>query len=113
MKRSEFIKQSAIAGAALSISPSISLMGMIQSSPIKVGIIGLDTSHAPAFAKIFNSENPSPDFQGFRVVAAYPQGSADIESSASRIPKYTEEVKGYGVEISGSIGDMLKLVDVV
>jgi predicted dehydrogenase len=113
MKRSEFIKQSAIAGAALSISPSISLMGMIQSSPIKVGIIGLDTSHAPAFAKIFNSENPSPDFQGFRVVAAYPRGSADIESSASRIPKYTEEVKGYGVEISGSIGDMLKLVDVV
>jgi hypothetical protein len=84
-----------------------------QSAPIKVGIIGLDTSHAPAFTKIFNVENSKPEFQGFKVVAAYPHGSKDIESSVTRIPKYTEEVKGMGVQISDSIASLLKMVDVV
>lgn len=113
MKRREFVRQSMTAGAAFGLSTSLPLNAMIQASPVKVGIVGLDTSHAPAFAKIFNSENPPPEFRGLKVVAAYPKGSADIESSASRIPKYTEEVRGYGVEISASIADMLKLVDVV
>ena len=31
------------------------------------------------------------------VVAAYPHGSADIESSVSRIPKYTAQMQEMGV----------------
>ncbi|MEO5600591.1 MAG: Gfo/Idh/MocA family oxidoreductase [Cyclobacteriaceae bacterium] len=112
MNRRKFVKQTAIAGTTLGIlSPSI-LSGM-QTSVIKIGIIGLDTSHATAFAKIFNAADSPKEFQGFRVVAAYPKGSADIESSVSRIPKYTEEVKGYGVEIVDSVKSLLKMVDVV
>jgi predicted dehydrogenase len=112
MNRRKFFTQTAMAGTTLGVlSPSI-LMGM-QAKPIRIGIIGLDTSHAPAFAKLFNAENTGNAFEGFRVVAAYPKGSADIESSASRIPKYTEEVKGYGVEISDSIKSLLNAVDVV
>ncbi len=112
MNRRRFISQTAMAGTALGLSfPSI-LKGH-PSSLIKIGIIGLDTSHAPAFAKIFNAEDPQKDFEGFRVVAAYPQGSADIESSVKRIPEYTQEVKEYFVEIVDSIKELLKMVDVV
>jgi predicted dehydrogenase len=112
MNRRKFLTQSIAGGTALGITTSPSAFG-IQSTPIKIGIIGLDTSHAPAFAKIFNTENANPAFKGFRVVAAYPYGSKDIESSASRIPKYTDEVKAFGVQIVSSISDLLKLVDVV
>lgn len=81
---------------------------------MKLGIIGLDTSHVPAFTKEFHREPVSdPALAGFRVVAAYPYGSADIESSASRIPKYTSEMKEMGVEITESIGDLLSKVDAV
>jgi predicted dehydrogenase len=40
-------------------------------------------------------------------------GSKDIESSASRIPQYTEEMKALGVEIVESIAELLKKVDCV
>ena len=79
----------------------------------RVGIIGLDTSHSIAFTKMLNADEPDPRFAGFRVVAAYPHGSPDIESSKSRIPKYTEEVKKWGVEITDSIEGLLQKVDVV
>lgn len=80
---------------------------------LRVGIIGLDTSHAPAFAKILNDPNAESDVAGCKVVAAYPHGSPDIESSTSRIPKYTEQLKGMGVEISDSIESLLTKVDCV
>ncbi|MEZ6116767.1 MAG: Gfo/Idh/MocA family oxidoreductase [Pirellulaceae bacterium] len=78
----------------------------------KLGIIGLDTSHATAFTKLFNTAEGKPEaLQGFQVVAAYPQGSPDIESSTSRVPKYTEEVQKMGVQIVDSIPALLELVD--
>jgi hypothetical protein len=83
---------------------------VLAPTPIKIGIIGLDTSHSPAFAKYFNVTDTSGNF---RVVAAYPHGSKDIESSVSRIPKYTEEVKALGVTIVESIKQLLEMVDVV
>ena len=81
------------------------------AEPIKVGIIGLDTSHAPAFTKLLNDPDAKPDVAGFRVVAAYPQGSRDIQSSVKRVPQYTAEVKKLGVEIVDSIDALLAKVD--
>jgi hypothetical protein len=80
---------------------------------LKIGVIGLDTSHAIAFTKELNSASAPPELANCRVIAAYPKGSADIESSASRIPKYTEDVKQLDVEIVGSIDELLKRVDFV
>ncbi len=81
---------------------------------LRVGVIGLDTSHVLAFTKAFQQAKPDdPDLSGFDVVAAYPFGSADIESSASRIPKYTEDMKALGVEIVESIDQLLPKVDCV
>lgn len=83
------------------------------AAPIRVGVIGLDTSHAPAFIKMLNDPKAALDVAGFRVVAAYPQGSKDIQSSVKRVPEYTKQVKALGVEIVDSIDELLKRVDVV
>src|SRR6185295_3189468 len=81
---------------------------------IKIGIIGLDTSHVPAFTKLFNT-NPknNPDIAGFRVVAAYPGGSSDVEASYSRVKGFTEDLRKMDVEIVNSIAALLPKVDVV
>ena len=83
-----------------------------ESETLRVGIIGLDTSHVPNFTKSINAEPADPAMYNCRVVAAYPYGSKDIESSASRIPKYTAEVKALGLEVVDSIDDLLSKVDV-
>jgi predicted dehydrogenase len=112
--RRSFIKKSTALGAAASLSSlPFSIFGNTQATPIKIGIIGLDTSHAPAFTKLFNAENPKLELSGFKVVAAYPYGSRTIKSSTDRIPGYIEQVKEWGVEIVDSIETLLQKVDVV
>ena len=115
MERRTFIKNGTLAGAGIMTSGMS--FGNTVNNPVqpgrRVGIIGLDTSHATAFTKSLNQEGASPDFGGYRVVAAYPQGSKDIESSTSRVPGYIEEVKKYGVEIVNTIPELLNKVDVV
>jgi hypothetical protein len=76
-------------------------------------VIGLDTSHVVAFTKSFNEEPANPAMQNCRVVAAYPYGSRTIESSYSRIPGYTSQLKEMGVKIVDSIDDLLEQVDCV
>jgi hypothetical protein len=78
---------------------------------IRVGMIGLDTSHAAAFTTILhNPENNYP----VRVVAAVPQASPDIESSISRLDGYVKKLsEEFGVKMMDSIEAMLPLVDVV
>ena len=112
--RRKFIKQSAMAGTILGLQ---SFDGHLFSKPpeevIKIGIIGLDTSHSPAFAEFFNGGSTEPGLSGFKVVAAYPYGSKDIKSSFETIPEYTEKVKSMGVEVVDSIKALLKKVDAV
>jgi len=80
----------------------------------RIGIIGLDTSHAPAFTRTFNARDASAeDYRGFRVVASYPQGSRDIESSTSRVPGYIQDMREMNVAIVDSIPALLKQVDFV
>lgn len=85
--------------------------------PLRAGIIGLDTSHVLAFTQTLNKGPKNPEdvakVAGVTVVAAYPQGSKDIEGSTKRVPEYTEKVKAMGVEIVDSIEELVKRVDVV
>jgi len=80
---------------------------------MRLGMIGLDTSHAPAFAKLFNDDKNSQEYGGMRLVAAFPGGSADIESSHSRVAGYTQELKALNVEIVGSVEELVGKVDAV
>ena len=103
---------------ALNVFASAANTGTQASkTPIRIGIIGLDTSHAIAFTSTLNKGTKKTEdaqkVEGFKVVAAYPQGSRDIESSTKRVPEYTEKVKSMGVEIVDSIDALLPLVDAV
>jgi len=80
---------------------------------IRAGIIGLDTSHAVAFTKVLNASPQRPEVMGVRVVAAYAQGSKDIESSTSRVPEYSKTVQELGVELVPTIDALLEKVDVI
>jgi len=88
-----------------------------EEAPKKIGIIGLDTSHVVAFTTVLNKgpKNPADaaKFAGFRVTAAFAQGSKDIEESTKRVPEYTEKLKGMGVEIVDSIEKLCAQVDFV
>ena len=80
---------------------------------VRVGIIGLDTSHAIAFTQALNGTNKQPAHAGFRISAIYPPGSKDIPSSTNRVAKYLETVKPYNVEIVSSIDKLLTQCDAV
>lgn len=86
----------------------------VPTQIIRLGIIGLDTSHAPAIIKTFNNPQPANEsLVGFRVVAAYPFGSQTIQSSADRIPQYTADARAQGLEIVDSLDELLSKVDCV
>ncbi len=97
----------------LGCSALISMAANTQAEEIRVGIIGLDTSHCVAFAKLMNGDSSASPLGECRVVCAYPQGSKDIESSVSRVPGYTAEMRDLGVEIVDSIDDLVAQVDAV
>lgn len=70
---------------------------------LKVGMIGLDTSHVVAFAELLNNPHNEYHVAGGRVSIAFPGGSHDMEISSSRIHDYTETLSAdFGVEIVGS-----------
>jgi predicted dehydrogenase len=113
--RRKFIKTSAITGIGLGMAGSILPLFSkgFSVSGKRVGIIGLDTSHSIAFIKEMNSANPSPEYAGYKVIAAYPKGSTDIESSTKRVPGYIDQAKKMGVEIVDSIPSLLEKVDFI
>jgi hypothetical protein len=84
------------------------------SAQIRVGIIGTDTSHVPAFTRTLNDASAPDHVPGARVVAAYKGGSPDIESSRTRVDKFAEEVRTkWNVEIVPDIETLCRKVDAV
>jgi hypothetical protein len=81
---------------------------------IRVGLIGLDTSHAGAFTQLLNDATIPDHVPGARVVAAFKGGSPDIEASATRIEKFTAEIRDvWKIELVDSIEELLRRVDAV
>lgn len=80
-----------------------------QGEVIRLGIIGLDTSHVIAFTSYLN--NPKND-TGCRVVAGYPGGSPDMPASADRVENFTRQLREkYALEIVGSVEELCTKVD--
>ena len=86
---------------------------MADEPQLRIGMIGLDTSHVPAFAKILNDPNAQEPFKGAKVVAAFPAGSPDFPASRDRIAGFTKQISDMGIEIVGSINELLPKVDAV
>lgn len=90
------------------------LLAAPQDEPIKVGIVGLDTSHVTAFTALLNDPKNPNHIPGAKVVAAFKGGSPDIESSASRVEGFTKTLQEkWGVEIVDSIEKLCEKVDAV
>jgi len=77
ISRGEFVNTSATAGLGFGLAGSVSSVyrNNIIAEGKRIGIIGLDGSHAVAFTKVFNDPAASPEYLGYKVVAAYPKGS--------------------------------------
>ena len=79
----------------------------------RVGIIGLDTSHSVAFAQLFNEPDAPAALGGFKVVAAFPEGSRAITSVIKNIPANIKKLEGLGITMVESIERLLAVCDVV
>jgi predicted dehydrogenase len=85
-----------------------------QAADLRLGMIGLDTSHVTAFTALLNETNNKNYIPGAKVVAAFKGGSADIESSRSRVDGYTKTLaEKYKVEIVPTIEELCTKVDAV
>jgi hypothetical protein len=94
------------------VSAGITNAMAADSASLRAGMIGLDTSHVPAFAKIFNNAKATDELAGIKVVAGYP-GGTDIPASRDRVKGFTEQLRGMGIEIVDTIPQLLDKVDVV
>jgi len=84
------------------------------AADLRLGLIGLDTSHVTAFTEILNNPAAKDHVPGARVVAAFKGGSPDIDSSWSRVEEYTKTLQDkYGVKIYDSIEELCRNVDAV
>ncbi len=93
---------------------TLALILALQDPVIRVGIIGTDTSHVPAFTKLLNDEKGKDHIPGCKVVAAFKGGSPDIPSSANRVEGFAKDLQEkWGVEIVDSIPALCAKVDVV
>ncbi len=97
----------------VAMSLSAAVVRAEDKRPLRAGIIGLDTSHATAFAKLFNDPKAAGDIADVKVVAAFPGGSPDIPSSHNRIDDFTKQFTAMNITIVDSIPKLLEQVDVV
>jgi len=80
-----------------------------EEKVMRLGMIGLDTSHVIAFTNIIN--DPKNNY-GCKVVVGYPGGSPDMPASADRVEKFTKQLRDqFGLEIVDSIDELCRKVD--
>lgn len=85
-----------------------------MTKEVRVGLIGLDTSHVTAFTRLLNDPEDPHHIPGGRVVAAFPGGSADFELSISRVGGFTKQLRDdYSIEILDSPEAVAERVDIV
>ena len=82
--------------------------------PLKLGIIGLDTSHVIQFTSLLNEANRKEHVAGAIVVAAYKGGSPTVAESRDRIERFTSEATTkYNVKLVNTIPELCSMVDAV
>lgn len=85
-----------------------------HAAELRLGIIGCDTSHVPAFTEVLNNPQAKGHVPGARVVAAFKGGSPDIPSSASRVEEFARKLREqYGVIFYDTIEALCTNVDAV
>lgn len=82
--------------------------------PIRIALIGLDTSHVRHFTRLLNDAADPDHVSGCRVVAGFAGGSPDFGPSIRRVERFTAELRDMrAVEIVASVSDLRGKCDAV
>jgi predicted dehydrogenase len=85
---------------------------MNAPSTLKLGLVGLDTSHVTAFTQLLHDASSPHHVPGARVVSALPGGSPDFPLSFSRVESFTRQLRDeYGVRIATSLEEVGEACD--
>lgn len=79
---------------------------------MRVGMIGLDTSHVIEFTKIFQDHRGDAHLADIQIVAGFPAGT-ELPISRDRVGEFTAQLASWGVEMVDSIPALLDRVDAV
>jgi predicted dehydrogenase len=86
----------------------------LWAAELRLGMIGLDTSHAIEFTRLLNQPDHKDHVPGGRVVAAVKAGSPDLEASWSRVEGYSRQLQDqFKVRLVPSIQELCQQVDAV
>jgi Oxidoreductase family, NAD-binding Rossmann fold len=99
----------------LPITVALGIMPVLaQAAELRLGMIGLDTSHVVAFTELLNDPAAKGRVAGGKVVAGFKGGSPDIPSSIERVEGYTATLRDkFGVKICDTIEEVCAEVDAV
>ena len=85
-----------------------------RAADLRVGMIGLDTSHVVQYLNHLNDPKHKDYVPGAKIVAGFKGGSPDVESSRSRVDGFTKTaVEKFGVKMYDSIEELSKNVDAI
>ena len=85
-----------------------------RAADLRVGLIGLDTSHVIAFTKALNDPANKDHVPGAKVVAVFKGGSPDIAASATRVDGFTAELlKDPNIKLYATIAELARNVDAI
>jgi len=68
-------------------------LSRMKNKTYRIGLLGLDTSHASTISGLINDPYNPLFIPGAEVVGAYPGGSPDMAISASRVDGFTNELR--------------------
>lgn len=86
----------------------------MMSTELKIGMVGLDTSHCEAFAKILHDEAYEYHLPGAQIVGIYPGGSAQFSKSSARVQGFTDTLhKTYGAKVYDDLAALAATVDAI
>ncbi len=80
---------------------------------LRIGFVGLDSSHCTAFTDLLRSGQSDLATEQVRVVAGWTGGSADFPLSISRAARFTEQMRERGVQIYPTPADVLENSDAI
>jgi predicted dehydrogenase len=91
----------------------ISDMSTVEQ-PLRLGVIGMDTSHVVAFADLLHDTSHRDHVEGARIVAGYPGGSPDFEFSMSRVRRFAGEMQAkHPIQMVSEVEELRDLCEAV
>jgi predicted dehydrogenase len=97
---------------ALAVSIVSNNFAQAEDKPIRVGIIGCDTSHVKEFTKLINDPNAKEPLTGVKITVAFP-GGTDVPASKNRIDGFVKNLREQNVKIVDSLEELSNETDAI